>query len=758
MNGKFLPLILLCAAIGLSAERGATAQSSENQNYTNLSYGGLIPVPKEYEETDGTFELKEPVTVYLTASGADQSGADNLRAYLSQLCADQLAASETAVHPSVTAAHFNVKFVETPDEAQVRISIDGESGMAAEGYMMNVGAEGISIDAGTEAGAFYAVQDILQMTRWGESGEIPCCEISDEPRLPYRGLHVDVSRHFRSKEFLMKQMDAMALFRLNKMHLHLTDAAGWRIEIEGWPRLTELAAWRPQRVWADWTAAGEPYCTQDEPGAYGGYYTKDDIREILAYAAQRHIEVIPEIEMPGHSEEVLAAYPQLGCTGEDGEPASGSNGRHNSDLCPGKEATFDFLEDVLGQVIDLFPSQYIHIGGDEASKAAWKTCPDCRRRMQEECLSSVDELQSYLIQRVEAFVNSRGRQIIGWDEILQGGLAPNAVVMSWRGMQGGIDAARMGHDVIMTPTSHCYLDYYQDAPFKEPAAFGGYVPLAQTYSLEPVPAEMTDGKIEENSSLTDKKTDLNVGDETAEKLTEHIIGVQGNLWAEYVTEDSHAEYMYYPRALAIAETGWSPAEKKDYDDFRKRALTALETLHRMGFTTFDLANEYGERPESRTPAEHLALGCPVTYLTPYSSRYIARGDASLTDGLLGGWGNVGDRWQGFNGDMEVIVDLGEPRKVHSVEATFMNSEPVWIHIPKSMEVSVSNDGEHFSALGVATSDEDCMGHEVFYVPYIVNSAPEGEDAEGITARYIRMKANVNDRRGAWVFTDEIIVM
>ena len=393
------------------------------------------------------------------------------------------------------------------------------------------------------------------------------------------------------------------------------------------------------------------YCRQDEPGAYGGYYTADDIREILAYAAKKHIEVIPEIEMPGHSEEVLAAYPELSCTGK--QYGSG-------DLCPGKEATFEFLEDVLSQVMDLFPSEYVHIGGDEASKGAWKTCPDCQRRMQEEGLENVDELQSYLIHRIEEFVNSKGKKIIGWDEILQGGLAPNATVMSWRGTEGGITAMKSGHDVIMTPGEFCYLDYTQDAPFKEPVSIGGYIPLAKTYSYEPAEDGLTEAELS------------------------HLLGVQGNLWAEYIPTDSHAEYMYYPRAYAIAEIGWSKAGAKDYDGFRGRALKVSDMLDGMGFSAFDLRKEYGNRKESLEPVHHLAEGCPVIYGEQYSSQYPASGDCTLTDGVLGGW-TYGDRkWQGFLTDMDVTVDLGAVKPVHYVGATFMQVVSAWVWLPEKV--------------------------------------------------------------------------
>lgn len=596
--------------------------------------------------------------------------------------------------------------------ADVLVTIGKKAGAPAEGYTLTVTPERIEIEAATEAGAFYAVQTLLQLSDGGAPFAVGCCRVEDAPRFAYRGLHFDVSRHFRTKEFLMKQMDAMALLKLNRMHLHLTDAAGWRLAIDRYPRLTQLAAWRPERLWQDWRAAGCRYCSPDTPGAYGGYYTRQDILDLLAYAEARHIMVIPEIEMPGHSEEVVAAYPELSC---DGQGRSG-------DLCPGKEATFRFLEDVLGEVIGLFPSPYIHIGGDEASKQAWRTCPDCRRRMQEEGLKDVDELQSYLIHRVERFVRSKGRAIIGWDEIMQGGLAPGATVMSWRDPQDAVRAAEAGHDVVMTPGACYYLDYTQDAPFKEPQSFGGYVPLRRTYAYDPVPEDLSPG------------------------AAAHVMGVQGNLWAEYVPTDEHAEYMYYPRAFAVAETGWSPADAKDYADFHGRAVALCGQLQRLGYRTFDLAGEYGDRRESLAPANHLARGCRVTYAKPFSAQWPSSGETTLTDGVLGGWTYSDHKWQGLLNDLDVTVDLGSVKPVRYVGATFMHLPEPGVYTPKRVTVSVSADGETFTEVGTVWGDiPDGVGNLLFKTYGV---------ACDVRARYVRM---YGVRNKGFLFTDEIIV-
>ena len=693
--------IMKSVSICLAAIACITASAAGEQTSVNPgSPEQIIPAPAQAEIHDGIFELPENGTAFYI-KGENPEG---LCSYLEGL--------DMALVPATRLSEADILIEIGAKAMKNRIPCDGRSD---EAYRMEIRPDKIRIKAEKESGAFYAVQTLLQMTRKGEVRQLQCCTITDCPRFSYRGLHFDVSRHFRPKEFLLKQMDAMALLKLNKMHLHLTDGAGWRIEIEQYPRLTEFAAWRPYGKWTDW-AADPVYCKRTDPEASGGYYTKDDIREILEYARSRHIEVIPEIEMPGHSEEVMAAYPELSCSGEPYK---------NSDFCPGKEETFTFLENVLTEVMELFPSEYVHIGGDEASKSGWKTCPDCKRRMQEEGLEDVDELQSYLIHRIEEFVNSKGKKIIGWDEILQGGLAPNATVMSWRGTEGGIKALKSGHDVIMTPSEFCYLDYTQDAPFKEPESIGGYVPLAKTYSYEPV----EDGMTEDEAS--------------------HLLGVQGNLWAEYITDDSHAEYMYYPRAFAIAETGWSPAGKKDYEGFRERALALCDMLQGMGYRTFDLRTEYGDRKESQAPLEHLAKGCKVTYNIRYADQYPAGGENALTDGVCGGW-TYGDRkWQGFFSDADMTVDLGSVQPVHYVGATFMNVTGAWVHIPQKMEVYISEDGVNFSLLGTAWQDISDKQNFIFFKQYSVIC--------NIKARYIRIYAQRATRPGACLFIDELVV-
>ena len=601
------------------------------------------------------------------------------------------------------------------DVPEVKIVKSKSLAEGPEAYVLKVTHKGVTIKSSSDAGVFYALQTLRQMTGDGEIKEIQCCEIKDYPRFPYRGLHVDVSRHFRSVDFLKKQIDAMAAFKMNRMHLHLTDAAGWRLQIDAYPRLTEFAAWRPQETWKEWWAGDRQYCLEGSADAHGGYYTKEQMRELVEYAKARHIEIIPEIEMPSHSEEVLAAYPELGCSGEPYK---------DSEFCVGNEESFRFLETVLEEVMDVFPSKYIHIGGDEAGKQHWKTCPKCQQRMKEEGMESVDELQSYMIRRIEKFVLSKGRRIIGWDEILDGGLAPDATVMSWRGTEGGIKAMTMGHDVIMTPGRYCYLDHTQDAPFREPESIGGYLPLDTVYVYEPVEASMP-----------------------ADKL-HHLKGVQANLWSEYVVTDEHAEYMYWPRTIALAETAWSQPEDKNIDNFRKRVLHALEEMKRDGYSVFDLAGEYGERKLAQTGLEHKAKGKKVIYNKPIQQWYPAAGETTFTDGVIGGWTYSDNRWQGFLSDIDVTIDLGKLIQVSYIGGTFMQLIGPGVFMPEKVDVWVSENGSDFTQVTTIWNDVSTRNPDLLFKNFDVVC--------DVKARYVRYHAYRSTMRG-FLFLDEVVV-
>ena len=601
------------------------------------------------------------------------------------------------------------RFVDSP-----RITFRIFRKMAPEAYRLEVRKNGIIITSSDDAGAFYAQQTLSQMIAEKDGArEVQCCTVNDYPRFSYRGLHFDVSRHFRSLDFLKKQVDAMALYKMNRMHIHLTDAAGWRMQIDAYPELTSFAAWRPQEKWKDWWYGDRKYVREGSEGAYGGYYTKEQMRELVEYARQRHIEVIPEIEMPGHSEEVLAAYPELSCKGK---PYS------QGEFCIGNEDTFRFLETVLEEVMEVFPSEMIHIGGDEANKAHWRECPKCQKRMEEEGLNDADELQSYLIKRISKFVESCGRRIVGWDEILDGGLAKGATVMSWRGEEGGIEAMSMGHDVIMTPGRYCYLDHTQDAPFKEPESIGGYLPLDSVYIYDPA------------SKAID--------------LPGRLLGIQGNLWSEYVVTDSHAEYMYWPRALAIAETGWSQPQRKDLGDFRRRAIGAVERLKNMGYAPFDLADEYGERKLAQTGLDHKAKGCKVLYNKPIQEWYPAAGETTFTDGVIGGWTYSDQRWQGFLSDIDVTIDLGSVQTVSYVGGTFMQLKEPGVFMPQKVDIYVSSDGENFERVAEVWNDVSVNIPDLMFRSF--------DTICDVRTRYVRYHAKRSTMRG-FLFLDEIVI-
>ena len=588
-----------------------------------------------------------------------------------------------------------------------------------ESYQLSVTGKGISVVAPSAAGLFYGFQSLLQLAEQEADGtfSFPLIEIKDSPRFSYRGLHLDVSRHFRTKEFLKKQLDAMARYKLNRFHWHLTDGAGWRLEIKRYPELTEQAAYRPYPNWKAWWKGGRKYCTKDAPGADGGYYTQEDAREIVEYARQRHITVIPEIEMPGHSEEVLAVFPHLSCSGKP---------YVNSEVCIGNEDTFTFLQNVLLEVMEIFPSEYIHIGGDEANMDSWRKCPLCQKRMKQEGLADVKELQSYLIHRMEKFLNEHDRQLLGWDEILEGGLAPRATVMSWRGEEGGIKAAKAGHDVIMTPGGFCYLDSYQDAPTTQPEAIGGYLTLEKVYSYDPIPEVLT------------------------KEGADYIQGVQANVWAEYITTAEHMEYMVYPRLLALAEVAWTQPDKKNWEHFRRCALKEVKWLQDNGYHPFDLSKEVGERPEAAIPVEHLGLMKTVKYTSPYAPQYTAGGDSALVDGLRGGWTYGDKRWQGFlNTDMDITVDLGEMKEISSIAAEFMQLSGPYVWLPREVIISISEDGNTFTEQARLHTDVPTTEDRLVFRTY--------EWDGKASARYVRYQALSNGIEGGWLFTDEIVI-
>jgi hexosaminidase len=477
-----------------------------------------------------------------------------------------------------------------------------------EGYQLTVHADAVTIQAGTPAGLFYGMQSLRQLLPpeiekrekvRGVKWTIPCVEIKDSPRYSWRGLMLDVSRHFADKGEVEHLLDLMAMHKLNRFHWHLTDDQGWRIEIKKYPKLTEIGAWR-DGIGFGLDPRRSTHFRAD--GKYGGFYTQDDIREVVAHAAALHIMVIPEIEMPGHSQAALAAYPEFSCS----KKAAGVGTRAgvmDAIYDPGVEGTFGFLDDVLTEVAGLFPAPYIHIGGDEVPKGLWKKTEDAQTLMKANGLKDEDELQSYFIKRVEKIVESKNRKLIGWDEILEGGLAPDATVMSWRGTEGGIKAAQAGHDVIMTPTSNCYFDYSQTSLKGQPPSAGGYLPLKRVYDYEPTP---------KNLSADQAK---------------HILGSQGNIWTEYIPDMLQVERMAFPRACAMAEVTWTSADRKDYGDFVRRLTGLKKRLSLMEVNYFEdplgetVANPIGEWKPAQMSETPVTLQWDVSTTVTSAGKY-----------------------------------------------------------------------------------------------------------------------------------------
>ena len=504
----------------------------------------VIPQPVQMEVGRGVFDLDADTRIML-------SNPTNLE--VQQL-------TESWARPIRATSGFNLLLVDTPDDApsnMITLRLSQDAPHPAEGYRLNVTSDAVTVEAKTPTGLFYGLQTLTQLL-FGDhtSGwSVPIVQIVDAPRFAYRGMHLDVGRHFFPVAFIKKYIDLLAMYKMNKFHWHLTDDQGWRIEIKKYPKLTEIGAYRQETVMGkNFERFDRPYVGDGNP--HGGFYSQEEVREVVAYARARYIDVIPEIEMPGHATAALAAYPEFACTdGPFDVPTTW--GIFEDVFCP-KEETFQFLEDVLTEVIALFPSQYIHIGGDEVPKVRWQESEVAQEVISREGLADEDELQSYFIKRIESFLQAQGRRLIGWDEILEGGLAPDATVMSWRGMEGGIEAAREGHDVIMTPTSHCYFDYYQADPEQEPLAIRGLTPLEKVYSFEPVP---------EMLSAED---------------AEHILGAQGNVWTEYMATTDYVEYMVFPRMLALSEVVWSPPDLRNWEDFVQRLPDHLRYFDALG--------------------------------------------------------------------------------------------------------------------------------------------------------------------------------
>ena len=546
-------LFLMIALVITSCNQGV---KNSEEDYS------IIPRPNNLAILPGSFTINRQTKILVNSDiGEVKLASDFLLRMLGNALGSDLEVETSAVSK----------------KGSILLMITDDVDLNEEGYMLQVKPSRIILKARNGRGLFYGVQTIRQLlppaiengSEIGQALTVPACTISDEPRFVYRGMHLDVGRHMFPVEYIKRYIDMLALHKMNTFHWHLTEDQGWRIEIEKYPLLTEIGAYRKETLIGH--GARPPF--EYDGKRYGGYYSREDVKEIVDYAAERFITIIPEIEMPGHALAALAAYPELSCTGGPHEVAT-RWGVFKDVYCAGKEETFEFLENVLTEVIELFPGKYIHIGGDESPKDRWKECPDCQKRIAEEGLADEHELQSYFIKRIEKFLIANDRKLIGWDEILEGGLAPEATVMSWRGTEGGIAAAREGHDVIMTPNTYMYLDHYQCEPEGEPLAIGGYSPLEEVYSYDPMPAELS---TEEHK---------------------YILGVQGNLWSEYLTTPEYMEYMAYPRFFAVGEIGWTDQGLRDFDNFLMRFKNQASRYDNIGVNYFK-----GEYYDTRKRAE-----------------------------------------------------------------------------------------------------------------------------------------------------------
>ncbi|MEN8188012.1 MAG: family 20 glycosylhydrolase [Bacteroidota bacterium] len=740
----------------------------------------IIPKPVELKLDKGVFQFSED-TQFVVANTSQKEIA------------------KTLVNKFKKAAGWDLKVLDTkPQKNYIQFIID--ESLTTEGYNLTVNKEIISIKASENAGFIYGLESIRQLLPVTiESKEIvsntdwviPNLTIQDQPRFKWRGLMLDLSRHFFNKEYIKEVIDGLVMHKMNVLHLHLVDDQGWRIEIKKYPKLTEVGAWRVDQEDKHWKERES--VTPEEKGTYGGFLTQADLKELVAYAQLKNIEIIPEIEMPAHVSSAVASYPELSCFEKPIGVPSGGVWPNTDIYCAGKDSTFEFLENVLLEVMDIFPSKYIHIGGDEATKTNWKICPHCKKRMKVEGLNDVEELQSYFVKRIEKFINSNGKKLVGWDEILEGGLAPDATVMSWRGVKGGLEAAEQGHDVVMTPGTHCYFDHYQGPQNEEPLAFGGFLPLSKVYQFDPV----VDGMSEEEAS--------------------HVLGGQANLWSEFITTNEHSQYMIYPRLSALSETVWSPKELRDWKNFSSRITSMFKRYEYLGInyaksaylvTTdekTDLKNRSvnltfkNEFPNSdirynlngssltenakmftepiqltetttvkaslfqndkpigkefeKTIKFHKGVGKKVTYKDIYHDKYQGAGTFGMVN-ILRGTKNFHDgQWQAWLGnDMEVTIDLEKEEQISKVSVGSMENQGPGIYYPTSVEVSVSTDGISYEKVGETKRE------------YAKNIKSELMDFEVSfkerNVRYVKVKASSLKRTpndSVWLFIDEICI-
>ncbi len=764
----------------------ACACTACTQKQAEASYQ-VVPLPQEVNVTGGEpFRLdRSSIILYPEGNEKMQQNALFLAEYIGQSAgfvpqAKPLPAGQQPQEGSIV----------------LQTGIQAEN---SEAYELTVDGAHVTIGGATEQGVFYGIQTLrkaIPVQTGATCIVLPAAHIADQPRFAYRGMHLDVCRHFFDVDFIKRYIDMLALHNINTFHWHLTDDQGWRIEIKKYPKLTEIGSKRSR------TVIGRNSGQYDHT-PYGGFYTQEQAREIVEYARKRYINVVPEVDLPGHMLAALAAYPHLGCTGGPYEVCP-EWGIFEDVLCIGNDETLRFLKGVMEEIIEIFPSKYIHIGGDESPRSRWEKCPKCQALIRRLGLkddarhSAEDRLQSYCMKELEAFLNGRGRQIIGWDEILEGEVAPNATVMSWRGMEGGIEAAKLGHDVIMVPTSFVYFDYYQtDRTQDEPLAIGGYVPVEKVYSLEPVPASLTPEE------------------------AKHILGAQANLWTEYIATPGHVEYMVLPRMAALSEVQWTMPAKKDYNRFATRLTNLMKLYRQLGYNfathLYDIRPTYMPNTERKAVLVSLKTvdNAPVYYTldgtepnetsTPYTGtieiaqsaqfraaairadgpkstvdkdifchkaafadirmegqqpapKYTYQGIGTLVDAMRGNDNYATGQWLGFiGGDMTAVVDLGKAQTVSRAAVNAIVDMGSWIMGCTRLTVWISDDGKTYTQVADQTFDAD--------TDLTLKTVRRYETRFNATdARYLKVrvsptptlpKGHAGEGRAPYLFLDEI---
>ncbi|QNN43744.1 family 20 glycosylhydrolase [Pedobacter roseus] len=728
----------------------------------------IIPKPVAVEQRVGAFKINSKTQI-LSGTKSALASAGFLKTYVKSLTGLNLKATQTAAVA----------------KNGIQLLIDPVKVKHAEGYELEVSAAAVKITAADGSGLFYGLQSLIQIIKQSKTGQfsVPACKIIDYPAFSYRGMHLDVSRNLFSTATIKKWLDMLAFYKINTFHWHLTDDQGWRIEIKKYPELQRTAAWRNETLIGH--KRTEPHLFDGQ--RYGGYYSQEDVKDIVAYAMARKITVIPEIEMPGHALAALTAYPGLGCTGGPYQVAT-YWGVFDDVFCAGNDKTFAFISDVLDEVITLFPAKYIHIGGDECPKTRWKVCPKCQKRIKDENLKDEHELQSYFISRVEKYVESKGKKIIGWDEILEGGISPGATVMSWRGEEGGIAAAKLKHQVIMTPEKYVYLDYYQSHDRSEQIAAGGFTPLSKIYQYNPLPAGL---KADEQ---------------------QYILGVQANVWSEYLPDAEKAEYMIFPRIIALAEVAWSKNETKNYPDFLNRlnhhkrflqqfnyaesnkditgsidiqhlqyelktdlpgatirytldgtypglkSAVYTKPLAIMGLLNLKALSFINGAPNGRVFEQHfsksLATGKTVSIKNLPAGNFAANKQV-LVNGIAGTYLYNTGEWLGFSGnDLEAVIDLGITQQVAEIGIGLLNYHWQKMWAPDRLTFEVSEDGENYQQVYKQTE---------FKVEGINRIK---QKINPVNARYVKIiainkgiipKGEYGAGGNAWLMADEIIV-